>query len=114
MRPNEALSCELLLRAGSPGMGEAAQGTGGTEPWPAWMFAGSVQTFQLGSAVAAWFRLFGARLLSASFSYFRLDMFKMMWQEQCYPHAGSCWSLALSPAPIPFPSPNLGWDLSML
>lgn len=32
--------------------------------------AGSVQTFQLGSAVAAWFRLFGAHLVSASFSYF--------------------------------------------
>lgn len=32
------------------------------------VLAGSVQTFQLGSAVSALFRLFGAHLLSASFS----------------------------------------------
>lgn len=43
---------------------------GGIEPWPAWMFCRVSETFQLGSAVAAWFRLFGTHLVSASLSYF--------------------------------------------
>lgn len=66
---------------------------------------------QLGNVDAVWFRLFGAHSVSASFSW---AVFKPMWHKQCYPHPGSCWSLALSLSPILFPSPNLGWDLSAL
>lgn len=61
----------LLLLVGSPGMGGGGPGhrVALSHGLPG-CFAGSVQMFQLGSAVAAWFRLFGARLVSASLSYF--------------------------------------------
>ena len=78
MRPNWALSPALLLqRAGPPselaprGWEEAAQGTGRYLATACVdVLSGSVQMFQLDHVDAAWFRLFGAHLVSASFSYF--------------------------------------------
>lgn len=74
MRPNRVLSSALLLRRAGPpselaprGWEEAAQGTGrhlatACED----VLAGSVRMVQLGHVV----RLFGAHLVSASFSLF--------------------------------------------
>lgn len=78
MRRNRALSSALLLqRAGPPsqlapwGREEAARDTGRHLATACVdVLAGSVQMFQLDHVDAAWFKLFGAHLVSASFSYF--------------------------------------------